>query len=728
MSCKTCGTDLQPSALWCSACGTLVHEPPPVGTEPERERHVAATAHPQPAIVHPQPVETPNAETEVSADYLDVLQQYFGFASFRPGQAEVLNHLDNGDVLGVMPTGGGKSMCYVLPGIAKGGTLVVSPLIALMQDQVETLQASGVSAAAINSTIPIAEQRQHYAAFRAGRLSLLYVAPERLANHAFTKGLRGSVRLLVADEAHCISEWGHDFRPDYLTLNTTRELLGSPRTLALTATADGIVRKDIVKRLGIPDANEVLTSFDRPNLRFAVIPSAAAPDRTDWLVRYARDRQGQAGIVYARTRRNVEETATALIAAGIPAAGYHAGMPGAHRARVQRQFTTGDVPVIVATNAFGLGVDKPDVRFVVHLGMPGRLESYYQEAGRAGRDGEPAECTLLFAARDASLQRRFIAQAHPSDEQVGRGWRELVELQQRNPQRPLAPRDAADVVGGDGWPLMLSTLRAGGLIDAAELRLTSLNPDVRIDTQPINERRRYAESRLSQMVEFAETPGCRRALVLRYFGETRDDGDCGGCDNCSGTTRQDGPSYPEALFSALLALRDEIAAAGGRPPYTVFEERTARDIATWRPRTSSDLDAVWGMGVTRIRWFGDRLLALVAKWEANHPDADAPPRRQPAPRNRRRTSPTATVPAEPEVSFNDPLFEYLRAWRRERAQQDGVPAYRIFSDRTARALAATKPRDHAALATIPGMGDLRIATLGDELLALIATHAVPAGE
>ena len=746
-NCTACGTALQPSDVWCGACGTLVHEPPPaespdairsaappVAAAPVAAPRVAAAPVAAPPVAAAQPPARPHAGVTPrhgpvgTTVYRDTLQQYFGYDSFRPGQAEVLGLLDNGDVLGVMPTGGGKSMCYVLPGIVGGGTLVVSPLIALMQDQVETLQAAGVAAAAINSTVSIGEQRRHYAAFRKGTLSLLYVAPERLANQAFTNGLRGSVRLLVADEAHCISEWGHDFRPDYLTLGATRELLGAPRTLALTATADAIVRQDIVRRLGIADAGEVLTSFDRPNLRFSVIPSSTVAARTDWLVRYARERQGQSGIVYARTRRNVEETAEALLAAGVPCAGYHAGMPSARRSLIQRQFTTGKVPVIVATNAFGLGVDKPDVRFVVHLGMPGRLESYYQEAGRAGRDGDPAECTLLYAARDASLQRRFIAQAYPSDEQVRRGWRGLVDLQQRDPQRPLASQDAAEAGGAEGWPIMLSTLRAGGLVDPASLRLTTLDPAVHIDTRPITERRRYAESRLSQMVEFAETPGCRRALVLRYFGESRPDGDCGGCDNCAGAVRHHDPAYPEDLFIALLTLRDEIASASGRPPYTVCEERTARDIATWRPRHADDLQAVWGMGATRIRWFGDRVLAVVARWEADHPDAGAAPIRPPAQRTLRRTASGRATENAPDVPFNDPLFEHLRTWRRRRAQQDGVPAYTIFTDRTARELAIAKPRDLAAISALWGMGATRVAAFGDDLLALIAAHVAPPAE
>ena len=291
-------------------------------------------------------------------------------------------------------------------------TLVVSPLIALMQDQVESLNAVGVPATFINSTLARDEQNRRYREFIEGRAPLLYVAPERLANPRFVEGLRAAgIRLLVIDEAHCISEWGHDFRPDYLALGVVRERLGAPRTLALTATADPTVRRDILVRLGVLGrAQEVVTSFDRPTLRFGVVPVLGDAERLQWLVRYAREHLGQAGIIYARTRRNVEATAAALTAAGVRAVAYHAGMAAADRAHAQRRFTTGQVPVLVATNAFGMGIDKPDVRYVIHTHMPGRLEAYYQEAGRAGRDGEPAECTLLYARRDAGLQRRFIEQ------------------------------------------------------------------------------------------------------------------------------------------------------------------------------------------------------------------------------------------------------------------------------------------------------------------------------
>ncbi len=738
MQCSRCDTDWPTGAPNCPGCGAFADEPPPLL---DLDAPPVAGPAEQPAALAlngavAAPPRRPETTTEratvppgLPADlprgvdrYRELLRERFGYPDFRPGQAEVLESLADGDVLGVMPTGGGKSLCYVLPALEVGRALVVSPLIALMQDQVEAQQAAGVAADFINSTLSAREQNRRYVDFTEGRTALLYIAPERLANRRFVAGLqRHGVRLLVIDEAHCISEWGHDFRPDYLAIGVARAQLGEPRTLALTATADATVRRDILARLGITGANEVLTSFDRPNLRFAAQQMDAAGERLDWLVRYARERPGQSGIVYARTRRNVDETAEALRAAGIDAEPYHAGMSGGRRATTQRRFITGQTPIIVATNAFGLGIDKPDVRFVVHLGMPGRLESYYQEAGRAGRDGEPAECTLLYARRDVGLRRRFISQAHPEDEQVRRAWQRLVELQRFAGDRPMQSADAADAGGGEGWPVTLAALRASGLVEPGALRLTALDPQAPIDTSAIEERRRYAESRLAQMVEYAETTGCRRALVLRYFGEEPGEADCGGCDNCTQTTRRQAPEYPGELFDTILDLRTRIARDSGRPPYTVFEERTAREIATYRPRDEPELLATWGMGETRVRWFGAELLALVRAWEAEHPDAPSPPPR-PEPKSSSRRRAAEAQEAGPEVAFDDPLYERLRDWRRERSRSEGVPAYTFFTDRSARELAARRPDSREALLGVWGLGDARVEAFGDDLLALIRDH------
>ena len=745
-SCARCGAALLPDEPWCNECGTRLDEPPrddgapePVDAPLEFGAPAGALAAPSRApIAQPRLFAEPRAaaapaETSTPArtpafpttlePYRERLRRVFGYPDFRAGQAEVLEALATRDVLAVMPTGSGKSLCYVLPALEVGRTLVVSPLIALMQDQVEAQRAAGVAATFINSTLDRAEQNRRYADFVRGRVALLYVAPERFAVPSFSAGLRAAgVQLFAIDEAHCISEWGHDFRPDYLNLGAVRVQLGEPRTLALTATADPLVRGDILARLGIRGrAAEVVTTFDRPNLRLASVPVGSDAERLEWVVRYVRARPLEAGIVYARTRRYVEEVAATLAAAGVRAAGYHAGMLAGERARVQRRFLSGELPVLVATNAFGMGIDKADVRYVVHTHLPGSIEAYYQEAGRAGRDGEPAECTLVHARRDAGLQRRFIDQAHPDAEELRRIWRRLIDAQRLAGDRALLPREAEDAAQRDGMATALTAFRASELVQPGVLRLRSLDPDAAIDPAPVIERRRYAEGRLAQLVEYAETPSCRRALILRYFGEQPPER-CGNCDNCQGVPAQRQADYPLELFDSLLAIRAAIARRSDRAPYLVFEERTAREIATYRPRTPEALLGIWGMGDTRVRWFGAELVDAVVAWEDAHPDAAPPPPQAGAARagGAGRSGDRAAAGDDgPPVPFDDPLYGRLRAWRLERARRDQVPAYTLFTDRTARELAAKRPRDEQALLTVWGMGDSRVRAFGDELLAVI---------
>ena len=668
-------------------------------------RPAVAPAAPTPSVEFPRDLEAHRAR----------LREVFGYPEFRDGQARVLTALAERDVLAVMPTGSGKSLCYVLPALAVGRTLVVSPLIALMQDQVESLQAAGVSATFINSNIGREEQNRRYREFVAGRIALLYVAPERFANPAFTVGLaRAGVHLLAVDEAHCISEWGHNFRPDYLQLGAVRERLGAPRTLALTATANPQVRRDIADRLGIAGrCAEVVTTVDRPNLTYAVERIDSVQDRRRWVVDYARARRGLAGIVYARTRRGVEELAEALQGAGVEAQPYHAGLPAPQRSRVQRAFTVGDLPVIVATNAFGMGIDKPDVRYVVHLNMPGRLEAYYQEAGRAGRDGDPAECTLLYARADRRFQQQFIDEAHPNDATVRETWAQWTRIADRETGR--LPYDVGDEQP-DQFGMVVSALRDSRLLDPVALRLTSLDPAAPIDTTSVQRHRAYAEARLREMAEYAETSECRRATILRYFGEEAADA-CGACDNCLG--RHDGDAaeaFPGDLYDRLIEIRDAIARRSARDPFTVFENRTARELATYRPRDDEALRAVWGIGERRAAWFGAELLAAIEAWEAAHPEATPPP----FVAAQRPLTPRGTVrDAGPEVSPDDPLYTALRAWRSDRARREGVPAYVLFSDRTLRELVAQRPTSEQGLMRVWGLGEARVRMFGPELLEVV---------
>ncbi len=542
------------------------------------------------------------------------LRDMFGYPDFRDGQAEVLEALAQGDVVGVMPTGSGKSACFVLPALEVGRTLVVSPLIALMRDQVTNLGRANVEAAFINSSLDRAEKNARYLAFVRGELPLLYLAPEGLRNARLIAGLRRhGVNLLAIDEAHCISQWGHDFRPDYLLLGALREQLGNPRVLALTATADARVRKDIAVRLGIDGAaHEVVTSFDRPNLDLSVERRRGVRSRIDRTIEIVGEHAGGSGIVYVRTRRRTEEIAERLREEGVAAEAYHAGLGRGLRSAVQGRFDRGETPVIVATTAFGMGVDKPDVRFVLHFNMPGRLESYYQEAGRAGRDGEPAACVLLYDRRDRQAQQWFIDEAHPDDARVRTIWRDLLD------------RDGDQPLDDDQTNNALEALRASGLVGPTDLRLLSRDPDAPIDTRTITTHRQHAESRLDRMVEYAETRGCRRRLILAYFGEEAPT-TCDRCDNCTrspGSRRRRDRTQPagwdrpvagpvDPLPDRLRDWRRERAQADGVPAYVVFNDRTLEDIVARRPRDDVDLLEVWGLGWGKVERYGAELLRLL---------------------------------------------------------------------------------------------------------------------
>ncbi len=649
------------------------------------------------------------------AQYLGLMKRVYGYSEFRSGQGDVLSALDGGDVMGVMPTGSGKSLCYVLPAMVRGRTVVVSPLIALMRDQVDGLRDHGARAAFINSSLDRGRQNATYVAFTKGEIDLLYVAPERFSNAVFVRGLRASgVSLLAIDEAHCVSEWGHDFRPDYLTLGSVRTALGNPRTLALTATAEPRVQDDILQRLGIPDARRVVTSVDRPNLRLSVEHVPNLEDRRERLMQLVRERRGRPGIVYARTRRTVEELADRLARAGAPAEPYHAGMPMERRDAVQRRFTVDEAPVIVATTAFGMGVDKPDVRFVIHFNMPGRLESYYQEAGRAGRDGEPADCILLYGGGDTTSQRRFISLAHPDAAQVRSTWLSLIST--ASGEGPEPGMEGAPDRDADGFAMAIAALRASGLVHPDSLRPTSADPDAPMDLSAIAEHERYAEDRLRGMIEYCEATGCRRAMLLRYFGEGPPDS-CSACDSCSGERRDEGADYPDSLYQALLDLREMLARRTSRAPYQVLETRTLRELATHRPRDRDELLETYGIGEVKAKWFGGNIIRSIEDWEETHPEA--PRRRRRAGRGQLRM---AGRDAPEPVPDSDPLFQRLRAWRLDRAQRDGMPAYVIFPDRTLKEIAAARPLDPHALARVHGVGPAKLEALGPEVLEVVRSQ------
>ena len=436
-----------------------------------------------------------------------LLKRTFGHDEFRPLQQRVLVPVLQGrDVLAVLPTGGGKSLCFQVPAISDGGlTVVVSPLIALMQDQVGRLKSRGVAAATLSGDVDRAIEAATLAQAARGELRLLYISPERLPRIADALALRSArVSRLAVDEAHCIVEWGHDFRPAYRRLRAVRLALGRPPCIALTASATPAVRTAIREALGFaPDAAEIVGSFDRRNLRFEVVPVRSTEDRLARIVVLVRTTRGPA-VVYAPTRGLTEGLAATLVDSGVSAAPYHAGMGPDERRKVLDGFLADRFRVVVATCAFGMGIDKPDVRLVAHWMMPSTPESYYQEAGRAGRDGKPGRCVLMFHPSDERHPRRQIATTFPDERVVEEIWREPA-LRSRHAEAVVA---AADRLG-------------------AELR-----PDAsgRVDWAPVRRRRREAEKRLRAMLGYATTRHCRRAALLGWFGEQLHR--CTGCDNC----------------------------------------------------------------------------------------------------------------------------------------------------------------------------------------------------
>jgi ATP-dependent DNA helicase RecQ len=435
-----------------------------------------------------------------------LLRTSFGHAEFRPLQARIIHHVLCGrDVLAVLPTGGGKSLCFQIPALASDRlTVVVSPLIALMQDQVGALVHRGVAAAALNSTHDLAAQAGIVADAAAGRLRLVYVSPERLlrfADELLARG--GTVGRLAVDEAHCIVEWGHDFRPSFRTLRQLRKVIGNPPCIALTGTATPDVRRDIQVSLGFrPDSREIVGSFDRPNLRFDVVAVTGREDRLARLTALIRGTRG-ACIVYAPTRGLVEGLARVLIECGVVAAPYHAGMTPAERSTVLQRFLGDDVRVVVATCAFGMGIDKAAVRLVVHWTMPATPESYYQEAGRAGRDRAPARCVLFHQPYDAILPRKQLATTFPPERLLAQLWRD-PSLRSRHPASVIA---------------------------AADRLAAELHPDRgSVDWKGVRRRRREAARRIDAMAAYARGSGCRRRTLLAWFGERVEH--CGGCDRC----------------------------------------------------------------------------------------------------------------------------------------------------------------------------------------------------
>ena len=505
------------------------------------------------------------------------LKQYFGYDSLRTGQEELINGILAGhDVLGIMPTGAGKSLCYQLPALMlKGITLVISPLISLMSDQVKALNQAGVHAAYINSSLTENQIRMALSYASQGRYKIIYVAPERLNTPRFLDfACNADISMLTVDEAHCISQWGQDFRPSYLEIaGFLTRLPRRPIVSAFTATATERVKNDIVASLGLNNPVTMVTGFDRPNLFFRVVTRKGGSQKDNSIINYVKKHEDESGIIYCATKKNVDKLYTLLNEQGISAGRYHAGLSNDERKQNQEDFTYDRIRVMVATNAFGMGIDKSNVRYVLHYNMPQSLEYYYQEAGRAGRDGEEAECVLFFSKQDIMINK-FLLQNKAS---------------------------AGDV--------------------ASDMQKTA------------NDQRK-----LQQMINYCETDKCLREFILSYFGDTTPC-ICNKCSNCVVVEDEEEETYVEtgkkrkkaaqlaglnelgaAMFEKLRSVRTELAAEKSVPPYIICSDKTLKDMCAKLPRDKEQLADVYGMGEQKIQNYGEAFVTAVNSFVADNPN------------------------------------------------------------------------------------------------------------
>ena len=710
-------------------------------------------------------------ESNQLPDICDALYDYFGFDALRPGQDEVVEAVMAGrDALAIMPTGGGKSLCYQLPALCREGvTVVVSPLIALMKDQVDALQARNIPAAAINSSLGEDEYRQVMAAFRHGELKIVYVAPERFSQPGFMNALQSQrISLLAVDEAHCLSQWGHDFRPDYLRLGRARRELGYPQTIALTATATQAVRNDILSTLELRDPAVIISGFARENLDFKISRCDTHEEKYKRI--QAVVDQWKTGIIYCATRKSVIRVFEEMSKRHINAVAYHAGMTDEEREFSQNAFISGRADVVVATNAFGMGIDRADVRFVIHFDIPGSVEAYYQEAGRAGRDGKTAVCELLFNHVDLKTQEFFYEGSNPPVQTIRMLYNLLCLRCDAETHELLMPIEAlAAELGGSKNSMAVGSaltvlIHAGAVsrfdVPGTNTRGTRVNDparqfkDLGIDREALEEKAKRDHAKIDAITRYAYSSGCRQKWILDYFGETGS-APCGHCDQCRPPEAVDADELQGEEKTILLKALSGVARASRHLPDGSWEpiygrgkimdmlrgaknanmHRFLTELSTYGilcqltdARMKALFRAMHDAGLLQTSGGEMPLVTLSLKGEdvmLGKQRAVVSRAGWAAPQPVKRTAAHARFRDIVGIpSLDEELLERLKELRRDLAADQHVPAFRIMSNETLALLAMHKPttREAALELKLKGIGPFTAKRYLSRFTALIKDY------
>lgn len=677
-----------------------------------------------------------------------VLKEYFGYDSFRTGQAEVVNSLLSGhDVLAIMPTGAGKSICFQVPALMMThGVVVVSPLISLMKDQVESLIRQGIAASYVNSTVPFGESIERLRDLYRGKIKILYLAPEKLEPSYFTDCLRQvPLSMVVVDEAHCVSQWGHDFRPSYGKIRTFVDLLPhKPVMAAFTATATPLVEKDIKENLGLVHADIYRTGLDRPNLSFRVLRGLGREEKEQLLLRYVKTHKQESGVIYCATRKAVDSVYTLLRTHKIQAGRYHAGLSEQERKQAQDDFSFDRLQVMVATNAFGMGIDKSNVRYVIHYQMPKSLEAYYQEAGRAGRDGARAECILLYSARDAGIQKYLLAQSNLPAEQLDIEYRRLNQMINycstsaclRNTILTYFGETPEDTCGHcsscenararvditDVAVLIFRTIRnvneSFGVNVIADILKGSRSRNIR--DRHLDQQMTYGKLSFEKTEHIRDTIHTLMAdgyllqkgepypslyltpMAMRVLsGDGRVMGPAVGMERMAAEQVIDNLKSTGdrgALFEQLRRLRTQMAKEEQVPPFVIFSDATLEQMAAVRPVTRDELRQISGVGVFKLEKYGERFLKLIRD-EGN--EETETPREE-----------NKNLAGERERGEAACIYDYLVSVRNRMADDQGIKPFQILSNRTLMDMSFRRPSQESEIKAVYGIGPAKFDKFG----------------